>query len=190
MTVSRKGDGFFMGKSHRGIDIAASFHTKLHIMPTINQRITPFLWFDKNAEEAVNFYTAIFKNSKVNAITHYSEAAANASGQPKGSVMTISFELDGQEFVAINGGPVFKLTEAVSFVVNCKDQEEIDYYWQQLTNGGEESVCGWLKDKFGLSWQVTPIILPELLKDPVKGERAMQAVVKMKKIEISKLENG
>ncbi|HEY8188942.1 MAG TPA: VOC family protein, partial [Pyrinomonadaceae bacterium] len=116
------------------------------------QKITPFLWFNDNAEEAVNFYVSIFKDSKIGAITRYDEGSAAASGRPKGSVMTISFQLEGQEFVALNGGPHFKFTEAVSFVVNCKTQEEVDEFWSKLSAGGEEVQCGWLKDKYGLSW--------------------------------------
>jgi predicted 3-demethylubiquinone-9 3-methyltransferase (glyoxalase superfamily) len=152
-------------------------------------KITPFLWFDNNAEEAVNFYTAIFKNSKINSISHYGDAGPG----PKGSVMTASFSLDGQNFTALNGGPIFKFNESVSFVVHCKGQEEVDYYWEGLlADGGTESQCGWLKDKFGLSWQIVPDTLFELLgdKDPAKSQHVMQAMLKMRKIEIKKLQNA
>lgn len=154
------------------------------------QKITPFLWYDNQAEEAANYYVSTFKNSKVLKATRYNEASARASGQPQGSVMTVEFELDGQKFVAINGGPHFKLTEAVSFVVNCENQEELDYFWERLSAGGTEVQCGWLKDQFGLSWQVVPTILPELIKDPEKGPRAMAALMKMKKIDIETLKQA
>ena len=156
------------------------------------QRITPFLWYDDKAEEAANFYVSIFKNSKIGATTRYEEAGAKASGRPTGSVMTIEFTLDGQDFVGLNGGPHFKFTEAVSFVVNCETQEEVDHYWEKLSEGGEEVQCGWLKDKYGLSWQVVPTILTRLLKDqdPAKAKRVMQAMLQMKKIDISKLKEA
>src|SRR5256884_7920963 len=154
------------------------------------QKITPFLWFDDQAEEAAKFYTSIFKNSKIGRTLLYSEEAAKASGQPAGSVLTIEFEIEGQKFVALNGGPLFKFNESVSFVINCETQEEVDYFWGKLTaDGGEESACGWLKDKFGFSWQVTPTVLIDMLhdKDPEKAERVMQAMLQMQKIEIPKL---
>jgi len=152
------------------------------------QKITPFLWFDANAEEAVSFYTSVFKNSKIDEISRYGDSGPG----PKGSVMVINFELDGQKFMALNGGPVFKFTEAISFVVNCKDQEEVDYYWEKLTDGGKEVECGWLKDRFGLFWQVVPTILGELLadKDPAKRERVMKAMLQMKKIDIEELKGA
>ena len=154
------------------------------------QKITPFLWFDHQAEEAARFYASIFKNSKVGRTTHYDEAAAKASGQPAGSVMTVEFELEGQKFVALNGGPHFKFTEAVSFVVNCDTQEEIDFFWQRLTaDGGQEVECGWLKDKFGLSWQIVPSILPQLLSSQAAGS-VMAAVMQMKKFDIAKLKQA
>src|SRR5437667_3572623 len=133
------------------------------------QKITPFLWFDKEAEEAMHFYVSIFKNSKVGALTRYGEGGP----RPAGTVLTASFELDGQEFVALNGGPHFTFSEAISFVVNCDTQAEVDRYWQKLSAGGREVQCGWLKDKFGLSWQVVPTILPEILQgeDPLKAKR-------------------
>ena len=154
------------------------------------QKISPFLWFDSQAEEAVKFYTSVFKNSKVGRILRYSEEAAKASGQPIGSVLTIEFEIDGQKLVALNGGPQFKFNESVSFVVNCETQDEVDYFWEKLiADGGQESACGWLKDKFGLSWQVTPIVLIDMLhdKDSEKAERVMQAMMQMQKIDIEKL---
>ena len=154
------------------------------------QKITPFLWFDDQAEEAVKFYTSIFKNSKTGRILQYGAEAAKASGRPAGSVLTIEFEIEGQRFVALNGGPDFKFNESVSFVINCETQKEVDYFWEKLTaDGGEESACGWLKDKFGLSWQVTPTVLIEMLhdKDPKKAERVMHAMLQMKKIDINKL---
>ena len=157
------------------------------------QKITPFLWFDNNAEEAVNFYVSTFKNSKVGKVTRYSEASAKAAGRPEGSVMTAEFQLEGQNFVAINGGPHFKFTEAISFVVDCETQEEVDYFWEKLTAaGGQESQCGWLKDKYGLSWQITPRVLIEMIgdKDPQKAQRVMEAMLQMKKIDIPTLKRA
>src|SRR5690242_18640454 len=142
------------------------------------QKITPFLWFDDHAEEAVKFYTSVFENSKVGRILRYGEEAAKASGRPTRSVLTIEFEIEGQKFVALNGGPDFKFNESVSFVVNCETQKEVDYFWEKLTvDGGQESACGWLKDKFGLSWQITPTVLIDMLndKDPEKSEGVMKA---------------
>jgi predicted 3-demethylubiquinone-9 3-methyltransferase (glyoxalase superfamily) len=158
------------------------------------QKITPFLWFDTQAEEAANFYTAVFKNSKIVSVARYGEEGAKASGMPKGTAMTVAFQLDGQEFVALNGGPHFKFTEAISFVVNCKTQEEVDHYWEKLSAGGDEKAqqCGWLKDKYGLSWQIVPTVLVEMLqdKDPKKSERVMQALVQMKKLDIKTLQRA
>jgi predicted 3-demethylubiquinone-9 3-methyltransferase (glyoxalase superfamily) len=154
------------------------------------QKITPFLWFDDQAEEAVNLYTSLFKNSKIGRIFRNPEEAAEKTGRPVGSVLTIEFEIEGQKFVALNGGPLFKFNESISFVINCETQEEVDYFWEKLTaDGGEESQCGWLKDKFGLSWQVTPTVLIDMLhdKDPEKAERVMKAMLQMQKIEIPKL---
>ncbi len=147
------------------------------------QKITPFLWFDSNAEEAAKFYTSIFKNSKIGELTYYGKGMP----LPAGTVMTVPFELEGQEFVALNGGPQFKFTEAVSFVVNCETQQEIDYFWEKLSEGGEKSRCGWLKDKFCLWWQVEPTALPELLsgKDPARAQRVMEAIVQMDKPDIA-----
>ncbi len=154
-------------------------------MPTPTQRITPFLWFDSQAEEAAKFYTSVFKNSRIKAVTHYGESGPG----PKGSVMTVAFELDGQDFVALNGGPHFKFTEAISFVVNCETQEEVDEFWAKLSEGGQEIECGWLKDKYGLAWQIVPRALFELLqdKDAAKSQRVMQAMLQMKKIDIAGL---
>ena len=156
------------------------------------QKITPFLWFDNNAEEAVNFYTSIFKDSKITSTSRYNAESAKVSGQKDGAVMTVGFILNDQNFTAINGGPIFKFTEAVSFVVDCENQEEVDHYWYKLTEGGEESQCGWLKDKFGLSWQIVPKQLMQLISDPDKGRaaRAMHAMLQMKKIDIKKLEEA
>ena len=154
------------------------------------QKITPFLWFDNQAEEAAKFYTSVFKNSKIGRILRYDEASAKAAGRPAGSVLTVEFEIEGQKFTALNGGPQFKFNESVSFVVNCKTQEEVDYFWEKLTpGGGQESECGWLKDKFGLSWQVTPTVLIDMLNDndPKKAERVMKAMMQMQKIDIKKL---
>ena len=153
------------------------------------QKITPFLWFDGNAEEAMNLYTSIFKNAKVGKIIRYGKGGPGLEG----SVLTASFELEGQEFVALNGGPAFKFTEAVSFVVNCETQEEVDMYWNKLiADGGQESECGWLKDKFGLSWQITPTILIKYLgdKDAKKAQRVMDVMLKMKKIIIADIQNA
>jgi predicted 3-demethylubiquinone-9 3-methyltransferase (glyoxalase superfamily) len=153
-------------------------------------KITPFLWFDDRAEEAAKFYTSVFKNSNIGKILRYDEEAAKASGQPVGSVLTIEFKIEGQKFVALNGGPDFKFNESVSFVINCETQKEVDYFWEKLTaDGGQESACGWLKDKFGFSWQVTPTVLIDMLhdKDPKKAERVMHAMLQMKKIDMNKL---
>ena len=145
-------------------------------------RITPFLWFDSNAEEAVEFYLTVFKNSRRLDRLHTDDDSIG----PKGSVLTIAFELDGQTFAALNGGPVFKFTEAISFVVRCDSQEEVDYYWQKLSDGGSGGQCGWLKDKFGLSWQIVPARLPDLIRRP----KAMQAMLKMSKLNIAELERA
>jgi predicted 3-demethylubiquinone-9 3-methyltransferase (glyoxalase superfamily) len=153
------------------------------------QKITPFLWFDNNAEEAAQFYVSVFKNSRILAVTRYGDAGPG----PKGSVMVVSFQLEGQQFTALNGGPRFKFNEAFSFVVSCENQEEIDYYWNKLTaEGGQESACGWLKDKFGFSWQIVPTALGKLMtdKDPKKANRVMQALLQMKKIDIATLEEA
>ncbi len=145
-------------------------------------RVSPFLWFDNNAEEAVDFYLTVFKNSR----KHGESRVPDENAGPRGKVLTVSFELDGQRLTALNGGPHFKFTEAISFVVRCDDQAEVDYYWSKLTDGGTESQCGWLKDKFGLSWQVVPARIAELLKHP----KAMQAMMGMKKLDIAELERA
>jgi predicted 3-demethylubiquinone-9 3-methyltransferase (glyoxalase superfamily) len=152
-------------------------------------KITPFLWFDTQAEEAAKVYCSIFPNSKIGTVTRYSKVGPG----PEGSVLTVAFALDGQDFTALNAGPQFKFTEAVSFVIRCKTQDEIDHYWSKLTaNGGQESMCGWLKDKFGLSWQVVPANISELMSDPdpQKSGRVMQALLQMKKLDISALEKA
>jgi predicted 3-demethylubiquinone-9 3-methyltransferase (glyoxalase superfamily) len=156
------------------------------------QKITTNLWFNKEAEEAVNFYTSVFKNSRKLRETRYGKAGFEVHGMPEGTILTLEFELEGQKFVALNGGPHYKFSEAISFIVNCESQEEVDYYWEKLSEGGDKNAqqCGWLKDRFGLSWQVVPTILSKLLqnKDPQKSQRAMSAMMKMKKIDIKTLE--
>lgn len=159
-------------------------------MATINhqQKITPCLWFDKNAEEAVNFYATVFGNASIESTSRYGDGAP----LPKGTALVIQFSIEGQQFLALNGGPHFKLNEAVSFVVNCEAQSEIDYFWEKLSAGGEIQECGWLKDKFGLSWQVVPTIVNKMMTDDdeEKSGRVMAAILKMKKIEIQKLEQA
>jgi predicted 3-demethylubiquinone-9 3-methyltransferase (glyoxalase superfamily) len=152
------------------------------------QKITPFLWFDNQAEEAMNFYVSIFKNSKIGTVTRYGDAGPG----PKGSVMTASFELDGQPFMTLNGGPLFKFTEAISLFVTCDTQAEVDDLWEKLSAGGQKSRCGWLKDKYGLSWQIVPSALTRLMrdKDPEKSKRVMQAMLKMDKLDIATLERA
>ena len=152
------------------------------------QKITPFLWFDGNAEEAMNFYVSIFENSKVLSVTRYGDAGPG----PQGAVMTAKFQLEGQEFIALNGGPQFKFSPAVSFVVNCETQEEVDYFWEKLSLGGTKQRCGWLKDKFGLSWQIVPTVLGEMLqdKDAEKSQRVMKAMLQMDKIDIEGLKRA
>jgi len=154
----------------------------------MTQQITPFLWFDDNADEAVNFYLSIFKDSRLLDATRYGEAGPG----PKGTIMTATFELNGQQFIALNGGPRYKFTEAVSFVVKCETQEEIDYYWDKLLDGGEPQRCGWLKDRFGLSWQIVPAQLSELFggNDPQRAGRVMQAMMQMVKFDIAKLKQA
>jgi predicted 3-demethylubiquinone-9 3-methyltransferase (glyoxalase superfamily) len=156
------------------------------------QKITPCLWFDDNAEEAVKFYTSIFKNSRVKQVSRYGEAGAKVSGRPKGSVMTIAFELEGQDFLALNGGPVFTFSPAISLMVNCKTQKEIDELWEQLSADADAEQCGWLKDKFGVSWQIVPAIMTKMDadKDAKKADRVMQAVLRMKKLDIKTLEKA
>jgi predicted 3-demethylubiquinone-9 3-methyltransferase (glyoxalase superfamily) len=152
------------------------------------QKIIPFLWFDDQAEEAATFYVSLFKNSKVNSVARYGDAGPG----PKGSAMTVTFELAGQKFIALNGGPLFKFNEAVSFLINCETQEEVDDLWKKLSAEGTESQCGWVKDKYGLSWQVVPTALGEMLEDedPKKSQRVMQAMLQMGKIDIAKLKKA
>jgi predicted 3-demethylubiquinone-9 3-methyltransferase (glyoxalase superfamily) len=156
------------------------------------QKITPFLWFDGKAEEAANFYTSIFKNSKVGKVARYGEEGAKASGMPKGTVMTVVFQLEGQEFVALNGGSHFTFSPAISFVVNCETQEEVDQFWEKLSEGGKPNRCGWLQDKFGVSWQIVPTALGEMLqdKDVAKSSRVMNAMLQMDKIDIKGLKQA
>jgi predicted 3-demethylubiquinone-9 3-methyltransferase (glyoxalase superfamily) len=152
------------------------------------QKITPFLWFDSNAEEAMNLYVSTFKNSKIVSVSRYGEAGPG----PKGSVMVGTFEIEGQQFMALNGGPHYQFTPAVSFVVNCETQQEVDDYWEKLSDGGQVQQCGWLQDKFGLSWQIVPTILGKLLqdKDPAKSQRVMKAMLGMVKIDIAGLQKA
>jgi predicted 3-demethylubiquinone-9 3-methyltransferase (glyoxalase superfamily) len=160
----------------------------------ISNRITPNLWFDSDAEIAARFYTSIFKNSTVGKISRYGKEGFEIHGRPEGSVMTVEFVLEGQKFVGLNGGPVFKFNEAVSFIIDCDTQDEIDYYWEKLSDGGDpkSQVCGWLKDKFGLSWQVVPVELSEMLSDPYdkRSQNAMKAMLQMKKLNIAALKKA
>lgn len=151
-------------------------------------KITPFLWFDKNAEEAAQFYASVFKNSRILDVSRYGDAGPG----PKGQAMVVRFQIEGQEFLALNGGPQFKFTEAISFTIHCETQNEVDYYWDRLSAGGKEVQCGWLQDRFGLSWQVTPTVLPRLLQDPdpAKSQRVMKAMLGMGKIDIAGLERA
>jgi predicted 3-demethylubiquinone-9 3-methyltransferase (glyoxalase superfamily) len=162
-------------------------------MPSI-QKITPFLWFDDQAEEAAEFYMSIFKNSKLLSIARYGEAGREVHGKRPGSAMVVSFELEGQAFTALNGGPTFKFNEAISFQVSCETQDEVDHYWDRLSAGGDDRAqqCGWLKDRYGVSWQVVPAVLPELLMDPDPGKsgRAMEAMLRMKKLDIATLKRA
>jgi predicted 3-demethylubiquinone-9 3-methyltransferase (glyoxalase superfamily) len=154
-------------------------------------KIAPCLWFDNQSEEAAKYYTGIFKNSRIVRISRYGKAGYEVHHRPAGSVMTVAFELEGQSFTALNGGPLFKFNEAISLQVNCANQQEVDYYWNRLGEGGDEKAqqCGWLKDKFGVSWQIVPTVLPDMLADPdsARSQRAMEAMLKMKKIDIAKL---
>lgn len=158
------------------------------------QKITSNLWFDRQAEEAAKFYTSVFKNSKIGKVTHYGKEGQEIHGMPEGTVMTVEFWLEGQQFIGLNGGPHFKFSEAISFIVNCENQEEVDYYWDKLREGGDEKaqMCGWLKDKFGLSWQIVPAILPKLFTDSnaEKSQRVMKVMLQMKKLDIAKLEEA
>ena len=156
------------------------------------QKITPFLWFDNQAEEAANFYVSLFKDSKIVHVARYGEAGSKVSGRPAGSAMTVVFRLAGQEFMALNGGPQFKFNESISLLVHCETQEEIDRLWDALSDGGAIQMCGWLKDRYGLSWQIVPTVLGQLMeqKDPAKAERVMQALLKMKKLDIKTLQES
>jgi len=155
------------------------------------QRVTPFLWFNEEAEEAANYYVSVFEHSRIVAVTRYDHVTAQAAHRPVGTVMTVAFELDGEPFTALNGGPIFPFTPAISLVVNCRTQDEVDHYWNALSKDGDPSAqaCGWLKDRFGLSWQIVPVQLLELLNagDAAKAQRVMQAVLSMKKLELSEL---
>ena len=156
------------------------------------QKITPFLWFDRDAEEAAAFYVALFRDSRIVSVSRYGKAAAAASGMPEGTAMTVAFRIEGQDFTAINGGPVFRFSEAVSFVVHCESQAEIDSYWRRLADGGDPAAqrCGWLKDRYGLSWQVVPRMLPELLRDGERAGRVMPKLLQMTKIDIAALQQA
>lgn len=156
------------------------------------QTITPCLWFDDQAEEAAKFYVSVFKNSRLGAITHYGEVGARVSGRPKGSVMTVTFEIDRQEFMALNGGPLFRFTAAISFMVKCETQQEIDEMWRKLSEGGEEGPCGWLKDKFGLSWQIVVPAWDEMLRDQnsERSERVMAAILQMSKPDVRRVQQA
>lgn len=159
---------------------------------TILQKITPCLWFDTEAEEAAGFYVSVFENSRILRVLHYTEAGFETHGKPAGTILTVEFEISGQRFTALNGGPQFKFSESISLEVNCDSQQEIDYYWEKLSDGGEKGNCGWLKDRYGLSWQVTPVILAEMLSDPDqrKCARVTTAFLQMKKLDIRKLEKA
>ena len=161
-------------------------------MATIKQKISPCLWFDTQAEDAAKFYTSLFKNSAIKQISRYGKAGQEVHGKEPGSVMVVAFEIEGLTFTALNGGPEFKFTEAISLYVNCKSQEEVDYFWDKLSEGGEKSRCGWLKDKFGLSWQIVPEVLGELMsdEDDEKSDRVMQAMLQMTKLDIAGLKKA
>jgi predicted 3-demethylubiquinone-9 3-methyltransferase (glyoxalase superfamily) len=163
-------------------------------MTITTKKITPCLWFDGQAEEAASFYTEVFPNSKIGKVTRYGEAGREVHKKEPGSVLTVEFELDGQPFTALNGGPEFKFSEAISFQVSCETQKEVDFYWEKLSKGGDEAAqqCGWLKDRFGVSWQIVPTILPDLVGDPAseKSQRAMKAMMGMKKLDIAALERA
>jgi predicted 3-demethylubiquinone-9 3-methyltransferase (glyoxalase superfamily) len=164
--------------------------TKIGKYTLMTNPITPCLWFDSQAEDAARFYTSVFKNSKIESISRYGKEGFEIHGQKEGTVLTVDFKINGQPFLALNGGALFKFSEAISFQVFCETQKEIDDYWSKLTNGGEEGQCGWLKDKFGVSWQIVPSILSKLLSDPLRSERVTKAFLKMKKFNIAKLEQA
>jgi len=156
------------------------------------QKITPYLWFDSQAEEAARFYVSIFRNSKIKGITRYGEAGGEVSGRPKGTVMTVEFQLEGQDFIALNGGPIFTFSPAISFLVDCKTQKEVDELWEKLSADPNAEQCGWLKDKYGVSWQIVPTILSVMLhdEDPIRSERVMKAMLQMKKIDMKTLQEA
>ena len=156
------------------------------------QKITPFLWFNDQAEEAVNFYVSIFKNAKIKSTSRYGDEGKEVTGRPKGSVMTVAFELEGQEYTALNGGPMFTFSPAISFLVNCESQQEVDHLWNNLSAGGEKQQCGWLKDKYGVSWQIIPTVLFKLMqdKDAAKAKRVVKAMLQMDKIDIARLQQA
>lgn len=154
------------------------------------QGITPCLWFESQAEEAAQFYTSIFENSKIDNVSRYNKEVSEVAGRPEGSVLTVSFQIAGQNFLALNGGPLFKFSEAISFIVDCNTQAEIDWFWEKLSEGGEEGQCGWLKDRYGVSWQIVPAALAELMKDPETSERVMGALLQMKKLDIAALQQA
>ena len=156
----------------------------------MTNQIAPCLWFDDQAEEAAKFYTSVFDNSKIESINYYTKEGFEIHGQKEGTVLTVAFQINGQSFTALNGGPLFKFSEAISFQVFCETQKEIDDYWLKLTDGGEEGQCGWLKDKFGVSWQIVPSILPKLLSDPTRANRVMKVLMQMKKFDIDKLKQA
>ena len=156
----------------------------------MTNQITPCLWFDSQAEEAARYYTSIFKNSKIGAINYYGKEGYDIHGQKEGTVLTVEFHINGQPFTAMNGGPIFKFNESISFQVFCETQQEIDEYWNKLCSEDEEGQCGWLKDKYGVSWQIVPSILPKLMSDPAKSERVMKALLQMKKLDIEKLQQA
>jgi len=158
--------------------------------PRITHQIAPCLWFDNRAEEAADYYTSVFKNSKIVKKTYYTKEGFEIHGQKEGTVLTVDLQINGQSFTILNGGPIFKFSEAVSFQVFCDSQDEIDYYWNRLSEGGEEGQCGWLKDKYGLSWQIVPSIIPKLLADPSRAERVMKVLMQMKKLDIKKLKSA
>ena len=172
------------------VPLPAASIAKEIIMPIERKKITPCLWFDTQAEEAANFYVSVFKNSKIKRVSRFTKEGTDVHGKQAGSVMTVEFDLDGQPFLALNGGPQFKFDEAISFQIYCADQKEIDHYWSKLTAGGSESACGWLKDKFGVSWQVVPTIMNKMMEDPKKAEKAMSAVLTMKKLDIEKIKKA
>jgi predicted 3-demethylubiquinone-9 3-methyltransferase (glyoxalase superfamily) len=153
----------------------------------MTKQITPCLWFDHQAEDAARFYTSIFRNSKIENISRYGKEGFEVHKQKEGTVLTVGFQINGQSFTALNGGPVFKFNESISFQVFCETQEEIDHYWNKLTEGGQEGQCGWLTDKFGISWQIIPSIVPKLMSDPARSDRVMKAFLQMKKFDIEKL---